>query len=426
MTYKTIQKIILIKLFCILPGLMQASVYSIKPLSLSDGTEFVFEAHAAKGSKLLVWIPSEAGPQQSDIAIAKALTKKGIEVWRVDLVEARFLPVAQSSMDRIPAGDVAAIVDYAMATTQKQIFVTGTGRAAIPILRGLQYWQQTHEDHKRFGGAILLSPKFFVETPDPGKAAELMPVVTQTNLPLYVLQPKQSPWFWKLPVTKKALEQSGSSIILQTIEKVRDRFYFRPDATMFEREQSLLVSSWLKNATQLLAALPQEQRQTKKQTKAAPKVHVGKKDRTLQTFQGNRSPPELKLKNVKDKEIDLKDYQGKVVLVNFWASWCPPCVFEMPSMQRLQDKYYDKGFVILGVNMAEEKTSIEKFLKTKVQVNFPILLDTDGATLKRWRVFAFPTSYVIDKKGQIRYALFGGLEWDTPDIMNKIEALLNE
>ena len=422
----SILKKILINILCLVPVITYGSVDRIKPLSLPDGTEFVFESHTAKGNKLLVWIPSEAGPQQSDIAIAKALTKKGIEVWRVDLVEARFLPVAQSSMDRIPTGDIAAIVDYAMAKTQKQIFVTGTGRAAIPILRGLQHWQQIDKGQKRLGGAILLSPKFFVETPDPGKAAELMPVVTQTNLPLYVLQPKQSPWFWKLPVTKKALEQSGSSVILQTIDKVRDRFYFRPDATAFEKQQSLQVSSWLKSATQLLSALPQEQRQTKKQINAAPKVRVGKKDRTLQTFQGNRSPPELKLKNVKDKEIDLKDYKGKVVLVNFWASWCPPCVFEMPSMQRLQDKYHKKGFVILGVNMAEEKTSIEKFLKTKVQVDFPILLDTNGAALKRWKVFAFPTSYVIDKKGQIRYALFGGLEWDTPDIMNKIEALLNE
>ena len=422
MAYKALYKIAFISLLLIQAG----TVFAVTPLSLADGTEFGFESHKASGDKLLIWIPSEAGPQSTDIAIADGLAKKGIEVWRVDLVEARFLPVAQSSMDRIPAGDVAAIIEYASAKTSKQIFITGTGRAAIPILRGLQQWQSEHSDQSRLGDAILLSPKFFIETPNPGQAAQLMPVVNQTNLPLFILQPKQSPWFWKLPLTKPALEQSGSNVILQTIAKVRDRFYFRPDATAFENQQSQQLPLWLNNATRLLAALPKQQRQTYQQIKATPKVRVGKKDRTLQAFHGDSSPPDLRLENIKGKAIDLNDYKGKVVLVNFWASWCPPCVFEMPSMQRLQDKYRKKGFVILGVNMAEDRATIENFLKTKVNVNFPILLDSNGAALKRWQVFAFPTSYVIDKKGQIRYALFGGLEWDTPEIMEKVERMVME
>ena len=95
-------------------------------------------------------------------------------------------------------------------------------------------------------------------------------------------------------------------------------------------------------------------------------------------------------------------------------------------MQRLQDKYRKKGFVILGVNMADDKQTIANFLKTKVKVSFPILLDSDGAALRRWQVFAFPTSYVIDKKGSIRYALFGSLEWDTAETMAKINGLLKE
>ena len=127
-----------------------------------------------------------------------------------------------------------------------------------------------------------------------------------------------------------------------------------------------------------------------------------------------------------NKEVNLNRLKGKVVLVNFWASWCPPCVHEMPSMQHLQNRLFAKGFTILGVNMAEDVKTVRHFLKTKVAVDFPILFDIDGAALKDWGVFAFPTSYVIDKKGKIRYAIYGGVDWETQDIINKITLLLNE
>ena len=135
--------------------------------------------------------------------------------------------------------------------------------------------------------------------------------------------------------------------------------------------------------------------------------------------------PALSLPKLDGGTTRLADLRGRVVLVNFWAVWCPPCRKEMPSMSRLATKLGKKPFTILGVNVGESPEEIRAFLK-QVPVNFPILLDGEGANLKAWNVFAFPTSYVVDKKGNLRLGLFGSIEWDEPEAVAKLEALLAE
>lgn len=122
---------------------------------------------------------------------------------------------------------------------------------------------------------------------------------------------------------------------------------------------------------------------------------------------------------------DLRQLRGKVVLVNFWASWCPPCLKEMPSMNRLAERLAGKPFVILGVNAGDNADTIRAFLK-KIPVNFPILLDEEGKTVKPWQAFVFPTSYVVDRQGRVRLGLVGSIEWDSPEAVARIEALLRE
>lgn len=138
-----------------------------------------------------------------------------------------------------------------------------------------------------------------------------------------------------------------------------------------------------------------------------------------------RPAPALTLPALDGGSVTLADLRGRVVLVNFWAVWCPPCRKEMPSMGRLADKLAGKPFTILGVNVGETPEEIRAFLK-QVPVNFPIVLDSEGANLKAWSVFAFPTSYVVDKKGKLRLGLFGSIEWDDPDAVARLEALLAE
>ncbi len=138
-----------------------------------------------------------------------------------------------------------------------------------------------------------------------------------------------------------------------------------------------------------------------------------------------RPAPALKLPALEGGTLDIGQLKGKVVLVNFWAVWCPPCRKEMPSMARLADKMAGKPFTLLGVNVGESPEEIRAFLK-QVPVNFPIVLDDEGRNLKAWQVFAFPTSYVLDKKGQVRLGLFGSIEWDAPETVARLEALLAE
>lgn len=144
----------------------------------------------------------------------------------------------------------------------------------------------------------------------------------------------------------------------------------------------------------------------------------------LKPYKGDPQPPALSLRDLNGRTHTLRQYRGRVVLLNFWASWCPPCVHELPSMQRLQQRLDKRPFTILAVNMGEDLATVRDFITRKAKVKFPVLLDDQGEALKAWKVFAFPTSFVLDTDGKIRYALFGELQWDEPGVAAKLEALL--
>jgi thiol-disulfide isomerase/thioredoxin len=142
----------------------------------------------------------------------------------------------------------------------------------------------------------------------------------------------------------------------------------------------------------------------------------------LEPFQGDTQTPALSLEDLGHKLHTLQDYRGRVVLVNFWASWCGPCVMEMPAMQRLQDAMNGKPFTLLAVNVEESSGTVWKFA-AKVGIHFPLLLDREGQTAYDWGIDLYPTSFLIDPQGRIRYVAYGPRDWDDPEMIKTIEAL---
>jgi thiol-disulfide isomerase/thioredoxin len=143
---------------------------------------------------------------------------------------------------------------------------------------------------------------------------------------------------------------------------------------------------------------------------------------TLKPWSGGATPP-LALRDLNGKEHKLTDYKGKVVVLNFWATWCDPCREEMPSMQRLQDKLAGKPFAILAVDYGEGPPRIKDFLKS-VPVRFTVLLDRDASAATAWKVKVLPTTLVIDAEQRVRYIAVGDIGWDTQAVEEQIRKLL--
>jgi thiol-disulfide isomerase/thioredoxin len=143
---------------------------------------------------------------------------------------------------------------------------------------------------------------------------------------------------------------------------------------------------------------------------------------SLKPYTGNAPTPPLVLTDLQGKSHDLNDYKGQVVLVQFWATYCGPCRKEMPSMNKMKAKMGEVPFSILAVDMGETEAEVKKFVD-EVKPEFTILMDESGKSINDWRVFAAPSNFIIDPEGKIRYTLFGGVEWDSDELIEKLKAI---
>jgi peroxiredoxin len=133
--------------------------------------------------------------------------------------------------------------------------------------------------------------------------------------------------------------------------------------------------------------------------------------------------PDFALKGEDGKTYRLADYRGKVVVLNFWATWCPPCRYEMPSMERAYRKVKGEEIAILAVNVGEDEATVFAFTG-QYPVSFPLPLDMDGSVVAKYPVIGLPTTFIIDPRGQVTHRAIGGREWDDDRLLDRLRQML--
>lgn len=145
----------------------------------------------------------------------------------------------------------------------------------------------------------------------------------------------------------------------------------------------------------------------------------------LQEITDHSAAPQFTLPNLEGGKLGLKDFRGKLLMLNFWASWCVPCREEMPAMERLYQRYKDQGFVILGVNIKDDKKSAVSFVK-ELKITFPIAFDPNGEVGLLYGAWGLPATYLIDANGIALARAWGPADWFSPGARELIEKLLDQ
>ena len=384
----------------------------------SDDVEINIARFPASGKYLMVWLAPEYGFRSSHRALARMLSERDIEVWQGNIVEALFLPQGTASLKQLDGKYIADVIEYAHKTTGKKIVVAGDSYAASSALLGARQWQLRNQPDPYLIGAVLFSPYMYAYIPPLGKLPEYMPIVSATNIPLMIYQAKGSATIGQFESLLDKLQGHDSPVYIRFVPDVMSLFYQEPP-TAAMRNNAKALSGNIKTMIAVLERykVPNEPIPLKTNISLNSGIDV-----LLKEFRGENGPFPIKLKDIDGKTVSKDDFTGQVTVVNFWATWCPPCIEEIPSLNRLRKKMTGSHFELISINYAEDEKAIREFMKN-VNVEFPVLLDRDGNFARKWNVITYPSTFIIDVNGKIKYGVNAAIKWDDPEVIQKINSL---
>jgi len=381
----------------------------------------------AEGEHLIIWVSPGFGDHQRSYSVAEAVSKRGIEVWHIDLAESLFLTQSTNTLRALDGRYVAGLISEAHKQTGKNVTLMTRSYAALPALRGARLWQLQAAQVKQnqagyFTGAILFSPELYSEIPPLGLEPVYDPIAFSTNIPIMLYQSGRRGNRWQLDKTLEYLQDGGAAVYLKILPGVTGVFYIKDIA-----EETTAVLNQLpediERVVHMLKRIPTPI--TANDLVAGNTPETSSLDITLRPFMSDMAPLEINLNNASGESFTRVDFTGKVTLVNFWASWCGPCVEEIPALNRLREMMKDRPFELISINYAEKPEQIRDFLNM-VKVDFPVLLDEDGSYSAKWNVLVYPATFIIASDGNIVYGVNGAIEWDSAEVTGKLDALMGE
>ncbi len=371
---------------------------------------------------LIIWVAPGYGTDQRGIDMSKRLSELGLETWHVDLAESLFLEKSTATMRKLDGKYLTGLIEYAHKKTKKRITLLTRSYGAIPVLRAARQWQLKHSENKNFylNGAILYSPELYSRVPALGLKPAFVSITEATNIPIMIFQGSKRGNRWQTKELLAKLEVGGAAVYFRLLKGVTGLFYSGDNKVATLKQIDLMPGKILASIKLLSKTKKPKQAAILKQQDNVPHKSL---DIKLKAYKANPKPRDLDLIDVFGKRHTQNNYKNKVTVVNFWATWCPPCVQEIPSLNNLSQLMVNEKFELISINYGEDKETILSFME-KVNVDFPVLLDPSGKEASEWNVLVFPSTFVIAPDGKIKYGVNAAIHWDDPAVVKALKALL--
>lgn len=374
-----------------------------------------------RNERLYLWIGEPEAPNDGDALTIQALTSSGT-IWYLDTPEALFEDRSRMTMRKMDGQFMQNLMEKA-TTLFDEIIVVTADVGSVPVLRGLHLWQDKADDKSRnqLKNVILLYPSLFVNAPTAGEVPDFFPISYQTALPITILQPAQGTQANTIILTEQALKMGGSLVQTQIVPIATDGYFKYQNIRLMAKDAAKRI---VKSTVEQIQRVNQIKYKVAKLYPIDVVIPESKIISGLIKIKTKTFMPTIGLKALNGETIKIPDdYRGKALLINFWATWCPHCVEEIPSMNRALNHLDPERFAMISISYKDSKAILKEFVK-KVKVDFPILLDSDGKVSEQWNIFAFPSSFLIDANGQIHYSINAGSIWDSPEMIDYLTEVM--